>query len=172
MRHHLTLAFALAILAHPALAHVTANPDKAIAGSYFQTSFRISHGCGASATKSVRIKIPEGVLSVRPQFKPGWDVDVSKHKLEQPIISGHGTTIDEAVDDVVWRGNTLPSDQYDDFGLVMKLPDTGEKTLWFPVIQECESGENNWVEIPTTVQQWHSLNKPAPFVVLSTPSAK
>jgi len=172
MKHICMLASVLAFLTHPTLAHVTANPDKAVAGTYFQTSFRITHGCADSATTAVHIKIPAGVLSVHPQFKPGWDMDVSKLKLEEPVVSGHGTTIDEAVDEVVWQGNRLPSDQYDDFGLVMKLPDSGKKTLWFPVIQKCESGENKWVEIPTTGQQWHSLNKPAPFVVLSAPSAK
>jgi uncharacterized protein YcnI len=163
----LLLPALLALVAMPALAHVTANPNEGKAGNYFQTSFRITHGCDGHATKAVRIKIPEGVLSVHPQFKPGWKVKITKVKLPHPVTTGHGKTVDEAVSAVTWSGARLPDDQYDEFGLVMKLPERADETLWFPVTQICEGATSDWAEIPTEGQEWHSLQRPAPFVKLT-----
>ncbi len=164
MKKSLALFAALTLLSTPSYAHVTANPDNGAAGDYFQTSFRIAHGCeGDSATTSVHIKIPAGFASVRAQAKPGWNVSVLKHKLAKPIPAGHGKMSDEEVTDVIWSGGNLPDDQYDEFGILTKLPDAPQ-TLWFPVIQECKSGKNEWVQIPSKGQEWHDLKNPAPFV--------
>lgn len=165
MKYPSLLAFMLALLATPAVAHVTANPNQGKAGTYFQTSLRISHGCEQSDTIAVRVKIPEGILTVRPQFKPDWKIEFMKRKLDKPVAIGHGKTTDEVVQEVIWRGGPLPQDQYDDFGLIMKLPEkTG--TLWFPTVQECKNGENRWVEIPKRKEEWHHAEKPAPFVAV------
>ena len=42
------LLIASCLFAGPAFAHVTANPDKGVAGKYFETAFRVSHGCEAA----------------------------------------------------------------------------------------------------------------------------
>ena len=154
----------LVILSVPAHAHVTANPDHGKAGAYFQTALRVSHGCDGSATTSVHVKIPPEIITVRPQAKPGWTIEIKTKKLEKPITSGHGKVIDEAVTDVIWSGGVLPDKHYDEFGLVMKLPEKNKVTLWFPVIQECEKGSNQWADIPKDVTQWHHAHRPAPFV--------
>ncbi len=161
----------LALLAVPVAlqAHVTANPNQGAAGSYFQSSFRISHGCDGSDTKEVRIKIPDGIMVVHPQFKPGWKAKTITRSLDKEVQVGHGKTVKEAPAEVVWTGGTLPDDQYDDFGLVMKLPQAPRKTLWFPVTQICDSGENKWTDIPEGKQEWHALKKPAPFVNITAP---
>lgn len=156
----------LALWACPALAHVTANPNEGEAGSYFQTSLRIAHGCEKSPTTAIRVSIPEGITSARPQAKPGWKVKIAKKKLPQPIEGPHGTMIDEVVTDITWSGGKLPSDHYDDFGLLLKLPEKGE-VLWFPVVQTCAGGVNRWVEIPTSPDEWHERKSPAPFVKLT-----
>lgn len=167
MKNRLLSAALLTLVAAPAMAHVTANPDKGTAGAYFQTSLRITHGCDGSGTTAVHVKIPAGILSVRAQAKPGWQVTVTKRKLEHPAAAIHGKTMTEAVDEVVWTGGPLLDEQYDDFGLVMKLPDAAGQTLWFPTVQQCANGENRWVEIPANGAEWHSLAKPAPFVKLA-----
>jgi uncharacterized protein YcnI len=155
----------LALIAMPAMAHVTANPNNGVVGKYFQTSLRISHGCDGSATKSVTVKIPDGVMSVKPQAKPGWKVTITKQPLEHAVHMHHGKTATDKVTEITWSG-TLPDDQYDEFGLVMKLPDGPAQTLWFPTVQKCAKGENRWVEIPKDEQEWHAMPKPAPFVKL------
>jgi uncharacterized protein YcnI len=156
----------LIFLAAPAAAHVVAHPDEAAAGAYFQTAFNVGHGCDGSATVALRIKMPDGVLSVKPQMKPGWTVEIKKRTLAAPQPSLHGKTITETVDEVSWRGGPLPDSLYDTFGVNMKLPDEPGRTLYFPVVQECEKGVNRWIEIPAAGQSADKLHEPAPAVRL------
>lgn len=156
-------AFAVAALGGaPALAHVSLQPSEAVAGNYFQTSLSVPHGCDGTGTVAVRVKIPDGVLSVKPQMKPGWTVDIKTRKIEGEQPTLHGKTIAETVDEVSWRGGPLPDNLYDTFGLVMKLPDAAGKTLYFPVVQECEKGVHRWIELPTAGQATDALKEPAP----------
>jgi uncharacterized protein YcnI len=158
------LAAAMAAATSTASAHVTAQPEEAVAGSYFQTAFVVSHGCDGKATIAVRLKVPEGATSVKPQMKPGWTVEVKMRKLDAPQPALHGKTISEVVDEVSWRGGPLPDNLYDTFGLRMKLPDRPGSTLYFPVVQECEAGVHRWIEIPAAGQHWDDLREPAPLV--------
>lgn len=149
-----------------ASAHVTASPNEAAAGSYFQTAFTVPHGCSGSPTIAVRIKIPNGVISVKPQMKPGWQIEIKNRRLDRPIDAGHGNMITEIVDEVAWRGGSLPGIYYDTFGLVMKLPEGAGQTLYFPVVQECKEGVHRWITIPAAGQKWHEVKEPAPFIRL------
>jgi uncharacterized protein YcnI len=148
----------------PAQAHITARPNEAAAGGYFQTALTVSHGCKGSATVALRVTIPDGVASVKPQMKPGWRVDIRKRTLAAPQKGPHGTTITEVVDEVSWRGGPLPDHLFDSFGLVMKLPDRPGSTLYLPVVQECEQGELRWVERPAG--SGGHLHAPAPAIRL------
>lgn len=150
----------------PAFAHVTMTPNEATAGNYFQSAFTIPHGCEGSGTVSVRVKIPDGVTSVKPQMKPGWDVSIKMRKLEKPVDAGHGRMITETVDEVSWRGGPLPDNLFDNFGLAVKLPDTPGQTLYFPTVQECQQGVHRWIEIPAAGQKWGDVPQPAPFIRL------
>lgn len=157
---------AAALGAAPALAHVTLQPNEAVAGNYFQAALSVPHGCDGSATRAVRVKIPDGVLSVKPQMKPGWSVEIKTRKIEGEQPRLHGKTITETVDEVTWRGGPLPDNLYDTFGLVMKLPDAAGKTLYFPVVQECDEGVSRWIEIPAVGQKPDALHEPAPVLRL------
>jgi uncharacterized protein YcnI len=149
-----------------ASAHVTANPNEAPADSFFRTALRVPHGCEGSSTVAVRVKIPEGLTSVKPQMKPGWEITITMQKLDQPIDAGHGQMITETVDEVAWRGGPLPDVYFDEFGLSMKLPAAPGETLYFPTVQECEQGVHRWIEIPAAGQEWGDLDEPAPFLRL------
>lgn len=151
-----------------AMAHVTANPNTGEAGRYFKTEFRVSHGCNGSATTSVSIKLPKGTVVLKPQAKHGWTVQTRKSKLAEPVSVGHGKMTDEQFDEVIWSGGHLPDDQYDEFGVLLKLP-ADAQTLWFPVTQICENGQHEWVEIPSEGQKWHEVKSPAPFVTVTAP---
>jgi uncharacterized protein YcnI len=165
-RHLASVAIAAMLLTTAASAHVTVQPNEAPAGSYFHAAFSVSHGCDGSATVAVRIKLPDGVLSVKPQMKPGWTVDIKKKPVTGPQPSLHGKTITETVDEVSWKGGPLPDSLYDTFGLIMKLPDAADKPLYFPVVQECETGMHRWIEIPAGAQKRDDLREPAPMVRL------
>lgn len=143
----------LALLAPlPALAHVVAAPGEAKAGSYSAVAFRVGHACGAGdATLKVRVEVPDAVASARPQPKPGWTIDIEK--------AG-----DKAVA-ITWTGR-LPDDQFDDFALLMKLP-AQAGVLTFPVVQTCEKGESQWIEIADPERPDEKLTHPAPTVRLT-----
>lgn len=153
-------------LAGPAFAHVTANPSEGNAGAYAASAFRVGHGCDGSPTLAVRVQIPDGVSSVHPQAKAGWEIEITEGELAEPI-EGEDGEITEGVTEVAWTGGSLDDAHYDDFGLSMKLPDTPGETLYFPFIQECEEGENAWVNIPPSVEEWHDTEDPAPYITLT-----
>lgn len=148
-----------------ALAHVTVQPSDAAADSYAHLTFTVPHGCNGSATTVLRIRLPEGILSVKPQMKPGWKVDIKSRKLEAPVQGPHGKTVTDVVEEVIWRGGPLPDNLYDTFGLVVRLPDRAGQSLYFPAEQECEQGSQRWTEIPQA-EQADKPRAPAPVVRL------
>ena len=143
----------LALLAPVAAqAHVVAAPGEAKAGSYSAIAFRVGHACGAGdTTLKLRVEIPDAVASARPQPKTGWTTEVEKE--------GDKTTA------ITWTGR-LPDDQFDDFAVLMKLPSQPD-SLIFPVIQTCEKGESQWIEIADPERPNEKLTHPAPVVRLT-----
>lgn len=143
----------LALAATPAFAHVVAAPDTAKAGSYAAIAFRVGHACAeGDATLKVRIDIPDGVASARPQVKPGWTYAIERDDPKGPPTA------------VTFSGR-LPDEAFDDFTLLMKLPAQGDR-LVFPVVQTCEKGESQWTEVPSPEAPDAKLNRPAPTVTL------
>src|SRR5690606_34012959 len=162
----LALVTAFLLLGGPALPHVTANPNTAPADAYFRTAFRVGHGCDGSPTTEIRMQIPSGLQSVRPEVVAGWDVEVVIGELEEPYES-HGETVTEGPVEIVWSGGNLPDEHFQEFGLSMKLPDAPGETFYFPFVQICEEGESAWIEIPDTVEEWNDLDSPAPYITLT-----
>ncbi len=161
------VAFAgLALMPALARAHSTADPSEGTAGGYLRSAFRVTHGCKGSATTAVTIRLPEGVLSAKPMPKAGWTIEIRTRPLETPVDSGHGFKIREAVTEVTWTGGRLENAHFDEFVLSMRLPDKPGTTLYFPVVQICEKGSNDWTGIPAAGQKWGDLPEPAPFIVL------
>ena len=154
----------------PASAHVTVQPADASADSYAQLIFTVPHGCNGSATKALRVKLPDGILSAKPQMKPGWQVEIKTRKLDTAVAGPHGKTVSEVVDEVDWRGGPLPDNLYDTFGLVVRLPDKAGQVLYFPAVQECEQGVERWIEMPTSSERADKLRAPAPAVRLKAKS--
>jgi uncharacterized protein YcnI len=167
------LCLAGALVAGAAAAHVVADPNEGPAGGYLRTALRIGHGCGSSPTVAVRVKIPDGVLTARPQVKPGWEITVTKKKLATPVDNGHGGLITETVDEIAWRGGPLPDGFFDEFGLNLRLPSrpVGE-IVYLPTVQECANGVHRWIEIPVAGQRWGDMKEPAPFIRLVAPPAR
>ena len=140
----------------PAVAHVVAAPDAARAGSYSAIAFRVGHACAAGdTTLSVRIEIPTGVVSARPQPKTGWTYALEREAGADP----------KAAPSAVTFSGRLPDEAFDDFSLLMKLPATGE-ALVFPVIQTCEKGESQWTEVADPAAPDEKLSRPAPVLRL------
>jgi uncharacterized protein YcnI len=151
----------------PAAAHVTIDQREAPAHSYYKAQLRVGHGCKGSPTVKVRVRVPEGAVSVKPQPKPGWQVEATRVKLAQPIEDGHGGKITETVAEVAWSGGRLLDEHFDEFAVMMRLPDQPGATLYFPVVQECEQGVHRWIEIPEPGKSARDLREPAPALRLT-----
>ncbi len=90
--------------------------------------------------------------------------------LKIPLKGEHGAQITEGVREIDWSGGKLPDDFYDEFVFIAGLPANAGATLYFPVVQECESGVNRWIEIPEAGKSPHDLKQPAPHLrLLSKP---
>ena len=91
---------------------------------------------------------------------------MTRVKLPRPIEDAHGNKITETVGEVVWSGGRLLDEHFDEFALMMRLPDRPGTTLYFPVVQECEQGVHRWIEIPAPGQSARDLREPAPALRL------
>lgn len=139
-----------ALIATPALAHITLEQGTASPGSFYKAVLRVGHGCDKSATVKIRVTIPEGVISVTPMVKPGWTIGVKRGSYAKEYSFLHGAKFSEGPKEITWSGGNLPDAYYDEFVLntfiAGELPAGG--ILYFPVSQECEKGVHNWVEVP------------------------
>jgi len=162
------LILVAALAASPAVAHVYLEGKQTTVGSSYKAVFAVPHGCSGSPTVKIRVQIPEGVISVKPMPKAGWNVDV----VEGPYASAydyHGNKLTSGVKEVVWSGGKLPDQNYDEFVVSSFLTDTlkPNTTLYFPVVQECEKGVSRWIEIPAEgAAHSHEDKSPAPGVKL------
>jgi len=152
-----------------AQAHVTLEQQEAAVGAGYKAVFKTPHGCKGAPTTTVRVRIPEGVIAVKPMPKPGWTLQTVKGPYAKTYDFYHGMKLSEGVKEVVWSGGELPDAFYDEFVLSTFLaPDLpAGTTLYFPVVQECPGGAaERWIEIPKDGEQPASLEKPAPGLKL------
>lgn len=165
-----TLPLMLALLATPAAAHVTIDPPQAAAGSYLRAAFRVPHGCGQAATQRLVVTLPEGVIMARPMPKPGWTLRTREEALATPLDNGHGGQITKRVAEIAWEGGSLPDAWYDEFVVMLRLPDRPGETLWIPAVQHCEDGATAaWAEIPEPGRRITDYRHPAPALRLLAP---
>jgi periplasmic copper chaperone A len=132
-----------------ASAHVTLEQQQAPVASTYRGVMRVPHGCEGAATTSIRMRIPEGVIGVKPMPKPGWQLNVVSGKYSKPYTL-RGAKVTEGVTELSWSGGKLPDAYYDEFVFTSVLAEELEpgKTIYFPVVQECEKGIHRWIEIP------------------------
>ena len=158
---------AMMLMASPAWAHVTVTPGEVSASGYSKLDFSVPHGCEEEATNSVAIQIPAGVVSLTPQVVPGWEIEMVEGPLAEPVEL-HGEMVTEGVTQVTWTGGPLASNHLEVFGLSVRIEGTPGDTLYFPVVQTCDTSEAAWIEIPT--EEGEELDMPAPAVTLSEAS--
>lgn len=147
----------------PAFSHIVLENKSAPAGGSYKAVFLVGHGCQGSATTGVAVQIPSGFLGAKPYPKPGWEVSTQVGKLAKPYDS-HGRRVTEDVTLVSWkaasRDAALPDAFFDEFVLRGRTPDAAGP-LWFKVLQTCESGRNDWSEMPAKGTATHGLKFPA-----------
>ena len=164
----LAAAAAAALPVAPAQAHVTLDPAAAPAGAYVRAALRVPHGCAGAATTGIAVEIPEGLFTARPMPKPGWRLTIGHRRLAAPARSPHGREVEAEVARIAWEGGPLPDDQYEEFVLLLQVPNEPGGVLVLPVTQSCEGGRvEAWVERPVPGQSAHDLPRPAPAMRLT-----
>ena len=174
--------FASALL-FPALAfaHITLVEKEAEAGKGYRAIFSVPHGCAGQTTTSVKISLPEGVLTAKPMPKAGWTLTIDKGPYAK-TYQVYGRDVKEGAKTITWSGGNLPDDQYDEFivsvYLAADLP-VGQK-IFFPTIQTGVKGENHWVLAPVEGAHHHHeaasadappADEPAPALLIKAADA-
>ena len=171
---HCVTATLLTLASAPLFAHLALEEKSALTGSSYKAVLRVSHGCEGSATTGITVRIPSGFKGAKPMPKAGWTLSTKLTKLATPYTS-HGKQITEEVTEISWVANTreawLPDAYFDEFILRGTLPDT-PGALWFKMLQTCETGSNDWAEIPASGISTKGLKRPAVLLEVLRPAAR
>ena len=154
-----------------ARAHIIIEDMQGRAGYNEMLTLIVPHGCGVDPTTAVRLKVPEGITLIVPHAGDGWDVEIKKRKTDKPMMR-EGRPITEVVDEIIWSGNTLPSEQMGLFKFMAGLPPTPGKVLYFKTIQVCGDKQDSWVDTHDNDEEYWRVwlhKTPAPFAVLVEP---
>lgn len=158
---------ALLLAAGPALSHVTLGAAEATIGTTEKLVLQVPHGCAGAATTKLRVRVPDGVIGVKPMPKAGWDLE----KIHGPYAQPHqlrGASVTEGVVEIAWSGH-LADDEYDEFTLrgFISTDLAPGSMLYVPVVQECEDGSiERWIEVPEPGEDAHDRASPAPGLML------
>jgi uncharacterized protein YcnI len=115
----LTLLTGILFSAVPAFAHVVVKPSSVGVGE--RVSFVVSVPTEEDVpTVGLRLVIPSGLKSVRPNVKPGWTIKLTKSS------EGEEATVTE----ISWTGGNIPADQRDDFTFAAQAPAAETTLIW------------------------------------------
>lgn len=148
-------------------AHVTLETAEAPADSTYKAVLRVGHGCEGKPTTSIRVRVPEGMIAVKPMPKAGWTLTTTKASYAQSY-DYFGTPTSEGVTEIAWTDGNLPDEWYKEFVFRARL--TGfpsGTTVYFPVVQTCDEGAvHRWIEIPEPGKAADDYQEPAPSVTI------
>ncbi|MFD5026178.1 YcnI family protein [Streptomyces sp. NPDC058373] len=166
-------AAGVVLLAGPAAAHVSVQPQgEAAKGGYATVNFKVPNERDDASTVKLEINFPADhpLTSVMPQPVPGWDVKVTKEKLDKPLES-HGNKITEAVSKVTWTADKdgVAPGTFQQFPVSLgALPEDADQ-LVFKAIQTYDSKEVvRWIEEPK--EGGEEPESPAPVLALTAAS--
>lgn len=138
------IAAVLLIVPSFALAHVVVRPASVGVGAY--QTFTIGVPTEKDiATTEVRLVIPEGLESVRPNVKPGWTIELVK--------TGEGH--DAMVSEIIWKGGSIGADFRDDFLFSAKAPPTETKLTWKAYQTYSDGSVVSWDQDPSVAEDAH-----------------
>jgi uncharacterized protein YcnI len=148
------------VLAATAGAHVTLQPEEAPAGGFTRLDVRVPNERDNADTTKVVVQFPPGFLSVSTEPVPGWDIKITKRKLDKPVEQ-FGEQVTEEVGRITFSGGSIGPGEFQDFGLSLGVPDKAGSTLTFKSLQTYSNGEVvRWIGPPDS-------EEPAPQVKLT-----
>lgn len=155
------------LLAGPAFAHVTVNPDSAPKGGYSTVDVKVPNEQDDASTVKIEVNLPKDhpLSSVSAQPVPGWDVEITKSHLDKPITV-HGQQVDEAVTKITWSGGKIGPGQFQQFPLSLGPLPKDTDQLAFKALQTYSNGDVvRWIEVPQEGQP--EPEHPAPVLHLT-----
>jgi uncharacterized protein len=166
-------ASAVVVLSSPAFAHVSVQPEGTAAkGGYAVVDFKVPNERDNASTTKLEINFPADhpIASVMPEPMAGWDIKVTKSKLDKPI-DNHGEQLTEAVTKVTWTadGKGIEPGYFQKFPVsVGALPEDADE-LVFKAIQTYSNKEVvRWIE--EQQEGAEEPENPAPVLTLSAAS--
>ncbi len=147
----LTAALVAVGLLAPAAApaHVTLQPDTAVAGSFTRLDVRVPNERDDAATTRIDVQLPDGIASVSHQPVAGWTVKLTRGEAEKPVMF-EGVPISVQVERVTISGGRIGPGQFQDFPLALLVPKGRPGTkLTFKALQTYDDGEVvRWIGAP------------------------
>lgn len=150
----LTAVFGLFLSVVPVMAHVTVKPGEVGVGQ--RLNFVVSVPTEeVDPTVKVRLVIPEGVTSVRPNTKTGWEIQLVK--------TGEGET--ERVSEIIWSGGKIPAEQRDEFIFSAIAPTETTTMVWKAYQTYADGDVVAWENSPEVIAEYTKNNPPKESVV-------
>ncbi|MFJ6748036.1 YcnI family protein [Streptomyces sp. NPDC091266] len=157
------------LLAVPAFAHVSVQPDAAEKGGYATVNFKVPNERDDASTVKLEVNLPTDhpLASAMPQPVPGWSVKVTKAKLAKPIDM-HGEKITEAPSKITWTAEDkgVEPGQFQQFPVsVGQLPEDADQVV-FKALQTYDDKQVvRWIE--PTKEGAPEPENPAPVLKLT-----
>lgn len=162
---------AVLLLAGPAVAHVTVQPESAQQGSFTKLVFRVPNESADASTNKIEVNLPvdHPVASVQTTPIPGWKVQVTKDKLAKPLEREGGAKITEAITKITWTGGSIAPGTFQEFPISMGPLPEDANSMVFKTLQTYTGGEVvRWIEAPQAGDG--ELEHPAPVLALTPPA--
>ncbi|WP_443076567.1 YcnI family copper-binding membrane protein [Streptomyces sp. TRM 70361] len=160
------------VLAGPAAAHVTV-PGTAEQGGYATIDVKVPNERDNASTVKVEVTLPaeHPIASVMPQPVPGWDVEVTRTKLDKPLEL-HGRQLDEVPSKITWTetGGGIKPGTFQQFPLsVGQLPEDVDRLVLKAVQTYSNKEVVRWIEEPPA-EGGEEPDSPAPVLKLVPPA--
>lgn len=108
--------FLVLITAQSSYAHVVVKPAQVGVGERVNFAVSVPNEEDTPTVK-LRLLIPNGLQSVRPNAKPGWNIELKK-------------TASGDITEIIWSGGTIPVDLRDEFIFSAQAPATATTLVW------------------------------------------
>ncbi len=133
-------------------AHVEADPIAVEAGKSATVGFAPAHGCDGSPTTSLAFKVPASVTDATPVDKAGW-----KSEAKDGVVTFSGGSL----------GATVDTERFE---ITFTAP-TAAGPIYFPVVQTCVKGQNNWIDLPNADGSEAEFAAPSIMVTAGPPTS-
>ncbi len=134
------------LMAGPAVAHVTVQPNEGIAGGFSTFVVQVPNERDDASTTKIEVQFPPAFASVGFEPVEGWEREVKMVTFDEPI-EAFGEEVTEGVGTVTWSGGRIAPGEFERFAFSVGPVPEGE--MEFRAIQTYSSGEVvRWIGPP------------------------